>query len=100
MGFIVRITYIDKLNCTNRTGTLSEDVVHSRIRQTLTIIQQLHQLESKFGDLLVCSVNVGTLKGRSGEIEEMLECSVDICCVEEIRFRGKPIRVVNWKAME
>ena len=40
----------------------------------------------------VCSVNVGTLKGRSGEIV------VQICCVQETRFRKKSVRMVSGKA--
>ena len=42
----------------------------------------------------VFSVNVGTLRGRSGEI------IVNICCVQETRFRGKSVRIVSWKAEE
>ena len=65
-----------------------------------TIIQWLHHLESKFLDLGVCIVNVGTLRGRSGEILEMLEHnSVDICSLQETRFQGK-IRMICGKAAE
>ena len=42
-----------------------------RCRPSQTIIQQLYHLESKFVDLEVYSVNMGTLRGRSGEIVEM-----------------------------
>ena len=43
-----------------------------RYRRSQTIIQRLHHLESKFVDLRVCSVTVVTLRGRSGEIVEVL----------------------------
>ena len=42
-----------------------------------------------------------TLRGRSGEIEEMLERrSVDICCVKGTRFWRKSVRMVREKATE
>ena len=45
-------------------------------------------LESKLVDLPVYTVNVGSLRGRLGETEQMLgSSSVDICCVRETRFR-------------
>ena len=42
----------------------------------------------------VFSVNVGTLRGRSGEVV------VHIRCVQETRFRGKSVRIVSGKAEE
>ena len=39
--------------------------------------------------LKVCTVNVGTMKGRSHEVVRMLaRRSADICCVQEVRYRG------------
>ncbi|CAI9722267.1 Hypothetical predicted protein [Octopus vulgaris] len=48
--------------------------------------------------LRVGTLNVGTLKGRSGEIVEMLErrC-VDICCMQEVRWRGGSARFLTGK---
>ena len=43
-----------------------------RNRRSQTIIQRLQHLQSKFVDLRVCSVTVVTLRGRSGEIVEVL----------------------------
>ena len=38
------------------------------------------------GVLKVCTVNVGSLKGRSREVVEMLSSrGVDICCLQEVR---------------
>ena len=42
-----------------------------------------------------------TLIGRLGEIVEMLESSsVDICCVQDITFRRKSVRIMSGKAAE
>ena len=60
-------------------------------------------LESMFIDLLVCIVNMGTLKVRSGQIEEMLvhrSLSLNISCVQNIRFRGKSIWMIGRKTPE
>ena len=61
---------IDKPNCINRIWTFqSEDATHGRTSvicgPSQAVILQLYQLESKFVDLQACSVNVGTLRGRS-----------------------------------
>ena len=42
------------------------------------------------GEVRVCTVNVGTLVRRSREVVEMLaRRRVDICCLQEVRYRGK-----------
>ena len=39
-----------------------------------------------------------TLRGRSGEAVEMLEHrTVDICCIQEIKFSGKSVRMISGK---
>lgn len=39
--------------------------------------------------LKVCTVNVGTLRGRRSEVVDMLgRRKVDICCVQEVRYRN------------
>ena len=46
-------------------------------------------------------VDVETLRSRSEEIAEMLECrSVDNCCVQDSKFRGKVVRMICGKAAE
>ena len=43
----------------------------------------------------------GTLRGRLGETVEILESrSVDICCVQETRFRVKSFRMISGKDTE
>ena len=49
-------------------------------------------LESTFADLPVFRANVGTLRGSSGELVEMIkQKSVDISCLLETRFREKSV---------
>ena len=41
------------------------------------------------GVLRVCTVNVGTMRGRSREVVDMLvRRQVDVCCVQEVRYKG------------
>ena len=94
----------NRYNCVNGTGTLySEGVAHGRAsvgcKPSQTIIKRLHQTDNDFVDFRLCSLNVGTLRGRSGEIVEMLERrSIDMCCVQEVRWRGKSCRMIAGKA--
>ena len=82
---------IEKLNCINRSGTFqSEDVLQSRTSDRCKAISRSNLLEIKFVDLQVFRANVGTLRGSSGELVEVLEHrSVDISCLLETRFREK-----------
>ena len=47
----------------------------------------------------VCAANVGTLKGKWVEVGEMIErIKIDICCIQEIRFKGGGCRYIgNYK---
>lgn len=46
----------------------------------------------------VGSWNVGSLKGRAGEVVETLQRRrVDVCCVSEVRFSGKGARMIEGK---
>ena len=46
---------------------------------------RLYDLEIKFVDLKVWSVNIGTLRGTSGKIQKVFEQrSIDICCVQKV----------------
>ena len=97
---------IDRPNYVNGVGTFqSKDAMHgrtsARCRPSQTVIMQIHHLERMFVDLRVCSVNVGTIRGRSGEIVERLErWSIDICCVQDITFREKSVRMTSRNAAE
>lgn len=97
---------IDGPKRVNGIGTFkSEDVMRGRIsikcRTSQTVIQQLDHQECKFVDLRVCNLNVGTLRGWSGEIAEMLErWSIDICFVQETIFRAKSVRMIRGNPAE
>ena len=44
------------------------------------------------------SWNVGTMRGRSSEIVETLtRRSIDICCIQESRWRGASARMISGK---
>ena len=58
-------------------------------------------LENKFVDLPVFRANVGTLRGSSGELVEMIkQKSVDIYCLLETRFKEKSVRVISGKSAQ
>lgn len=53
-----------------------------------SLIQLLHHVKNRFVCLRALSVNVGTLRERSGAITEILEYrAVEIWCVRETQFR-------------
>ena len=46
--------------------------------------------------------NIGTLKGRSGEVCEVLHRKVKVCCIQEVRWKGEGSRALQgykfiWK---
>jgi exonuclease III len=46
----------------------------------------------------MCTVNVGTLVGRSREVVEMLpRRSVDVCCVQEVQYKVTVCNVWEWR---
>ena len=46
--------------------------------------------------LRIASLNVGTLRGRSSEVVETLtRRQVDICCLQEMRWRGGSAHVIT-----
>ena len=50
-------------------------------------------------NLRICSLNVGTMCGRANEVVETLERRhVDICCVQETRWRGGSARMISGKS--
>ena len=92
----------NQTNCVNGTGTLrSESVAHGRTDVRCEHCQIVTQLSHRKVDSLLlrmASINVGTLRGRAGEVVEMLERrSVDVCCVQEVRWRGASVRFVEGR---
>ncbi|XP_057317637.1 uncharacterized protein LOC130662734 [Hydractinia symbiolongicarpus] len=96
------IRIVDQTNCVNGAGTLrSKGVAHGRTdvrwehRQIVTQLSH-HRVDNT--RLRMASVNVGTLRGRAGEVVEMLERrSVDMCCVQEVRWKGVSVRFVEGR---
>ena len=88
-------------NCVNGAGVLDKSSAHGRTgvnpEHHPTVIQRSGPttVESMFR---VCTLNVGTLRGRSGEIVETLtRRKVDVCCLQEVRWRGASARVITGK---
>ena len=57
-----------------------------------------HKSDLKSMNFRAGSLNVGTLKGRAGEVVETLQRrNIDICCVQEVRFSGRGVRLIEGK---
>ena len=61
-----------------------------------------HEDKSKLVDhkssIRVASWNVGSIRGRSGElVEVMARRRVDVCCIQEVRYRGESARLITGK---
>ena len=65
----------------------------------LTVIKRLHtSFHVQKTDCRAATINLGTMKGRCGEIVEMLEQRrVDVCCVQETRWKGASVRLLTGK---
>ena len=50
-----------------------------------------------FEKFRIATWNVGTLRGKAGEIVETLTRCVDICCLQETRWKGGSARLVAGK---
>jgi hypothetical protein len=47
-------------------------------------------------ELRVATVNVGTMRGREGEVEEILRRrKIDLCCLQETRWKGGSARMIG-----
>ena len=63
---------------------------------------RIHRLDHRTHDsgdckrLKVCTVNVGTTRGRSHEIALMLERrEADICCIQEVRYKSNSTTTIS-----
>ena len=89
-------------NCVNRAGVQNEGSAHGRAgvnpEHHPIVNQQSGTIESKFR---VCTLNVGTMRGRSGEVAETLSRrNIDVCCLQEVRWRGASTRLIAGKDKE
>ena len=79
----------------NGTGNYVEGVVNGRtgsgpVRST--------SCETPHDTLKIASWNIGTMRGRSSEIVETItRRNVDLCCVQEVRWRGASARYITGK---
>ena len=85
-------------NCVNKADALCEGLAHGRS----SVLPGHHQTVIKLpGDSLkfrVGTLNVGTLRGRAGEVVETISRrNVDICCLQEVRWRGASARMIQGK---
>ena len=89
-------------NCINGTIPYCEGVTHSgsavRCVQLSIVIQQMHQLLTDNTKFRVGTLNVGIMHGRSSEVVKMLtRRAVDLCCIQESRWRGASARIISSK---
>uniref|UniRef100_UPI00358F58A9 craniofacial development protein 2-like n=1 Tax=Myxine glutinosa TaxID=7769 RepID=UPI00358F58A9 len=73
---------------------------HCLKKGTMTITTIYGQGTARSGDrfLRFGTWNVGTMTGRSGEVVEVLvRRRVDICCVQETRWKGSGVRMVKGR---
>ena len=74
----------------NGTGNYVEGVVNGRtgsgpVRST--------SCETPYDTFRIASWNIGTMRGRSSEIVETItRRNIDLCCVQEVRWRGASAR--------
>ena len=91
-------------NCVNGAGVNDKGPAHGRVgvnpEHCPIVIQRSGTTESE-SKFRVGTLNVGTLRGRSGEVVETLSRrKVDVCCVQETRWRGASARMVTGKESE
>ena len=79
----------------NGTGNYVEGVVNGRtgsgpVRST--------SCETPHDTIKIASWNIGTMRGRSSEIVETItRRNIDLCCVQEVRWRGASARHIIGK---
>ena len=90
-------------NVMSDNGAISnkDSVIHSREKVRCgpiqTIIRRPHQV-CKICKLCVSSWNVGTMHGNASEVVETLGCrGIDICCVQESRWKCCSARLISTK---
>ena len=79
----------------NGTGNYVEGVVNGRtgsgpVRST--------SCETPHDTFKIASWNIGTMRGRSSEIVETItRRNIDLCCVQEVRWRGASARHITGR---
>lgn len=86
-----------KRNCVNRAGADSKGSAHGRANVRSGHCQTVIKLPDQ-EKLRVATANVGTLRGRAGEVVETISRrNIDICCLQEVRWRGAGTRLITGK---
>ena len=89
-------------NCVNRASVQGSSPAHGRVgvnpeHRQIVIKRSGNSSEN----LKIGTLNIGTLRGRSGEVVETLERrNLDICCVQEVRWRGASARMLTGKSSQ
>ena len=88
-----KLTNSRKANCVNGATTSSGGVAHGRgvagCRQPQTVNKRLHQGRGGDTSFRLGTLNVGTLRGKSGEVVETLtRRGIDLCCLQEVWWKG------------
>ena len=83
----------------NGTGTVCEGVVNGRAGVSVGRVRSIScEILQKRFKLRIASLNVGTMRGRASEIVESLaRRRIDICAVQETRWRGCSTRMITGK---
>ena len=83
----------------SRTRTLSEGVVNGRAGVNVGPIRSIScKILQKRSKLRIASLNVGTMCGNASEIVETLaRRRIEICAVQETRWRGCSTRMITGK---
>lgn len=91
-----------KHNCVNGAGISSgKGPAHGRVDVNPEHRPTVNQRSGSRSKFRLGSLNVGTMRGRTGEIVETLtRRKVDVCCVQEVRWRGASARLITGKDSE
>ena len=85
-------------NCVNRVRSPDLNPAHGR---NVVGASGQHQTVIKLPEqhfLRLATVNVGSLRGRSNEVVETVSRrNVDICCIQEVRWRGAGTKFISGK---
>ena len=96
-------------NCVNGAGVYNKGPAHGRVGvnpEHRQIVNKRSGNNNKNnnndgGKFRIGSLNVGTLRGRTGEVVETLNRrKIDVCCVQEVRWRGASARIITGKTSQ
>ena len=99
----LQLPYDSQMSDSNKlhNGTRSNNdngVVSGREKVRCGPIQTVIQRPHKLCKLRLSSLNVGTMRGRANEVVETLgRRNIDICCIQESRWKGCSVRLIKAK---